>query len=747
MSTVGPKLIDMINSKTAQDIDFHLRKLPVEQLSTEIADSDAKGMTPLHLAIEKADVEMTKVLLSFDAPVGAKKGQKSPEDYAKELMGSQPQDARKRVYALIKSRGRWQGAAAQQGIIFSRSMKAIEEAVDKIQGALGNSGVLFLGITGEGKSTFINYLCGTDYKLEKVKRARKVVPTSPEAAAVGHSPTSFTILPQIIKMTGKPYVLVDLPGFEDTRGTAEEICAAASICMLTKQLKLIQSIPFAVSWPTLADARMVSYRKAAENVGAMISHDPKTAENVILVVTKPEEDLAEDEIRERLEELVKAEGWQGKAPDGVKREDLNDDMWKKHCLRKTTEAILGRQGNIVIGDVVSKEARDAFQNVVDKLEKKAKDPKQFDFNSYSKYMKQFQIVVEGMIVHFNALTRGQKSLEEILKSLESRIAETDGEMKALEESIAKYEKQKLQPFTEDSFNQKIAEEKEKLRDLRKNSQTLKDNLTKAEFDAKIKVAKFESIEKEGERVIDTVHQGWVCEKTEDRVETKVTYKEKRFVPGLGEVQFVDIKEEKVAGQEKTVSESVSYPSTVPIKRYVDMSHGGHFEAKGFTAGAMQIAGTFVSTPGVRGGVGLNIQLWGDTKDFPDAKDKLNRLQQELKDAERELDTAKKQSIPEDEIEAASERVKKIELEKISAVGDHKRTQEICEMQIQFLRTQIDKTQIKLDELKPQGEAHKTEIADLKLQLEVNKDLFTKLKMIIEAMEFKGDLIEQFIKLF
>ena len=757
MSTgsVSLKLIDLISSKSSKEIESHLDQLSVNKslgeqaLSEQLAQRDSQGRTALHLAIMKGDFETIKVLLSFDAPITHQINNKSCEDYARELIGNPPQSERKRIYALIKSRGKWQTKAAHdQGIIFSRSMKAIVDAVDKIQGALNNAGVLFVGITGEGKSTFINYLSGVEYKIEEGDDLdERAVPTiNKELAAVGHSTISCTSLPQTIPVKGKPYVWVDLPGFEDTRGIAEKICSAASICMLTKQLKLVQAIPFVVSVPSLKDKKLVVYRTAAENVGAMISKDPQAADNVILVVSKPGK-VTEAAVRKKLSELSNDEKWDSALPATlIKREDLNEDAWRKHCLKIGTEAILTRKNNILLADITSSSARETFQNMIEGLTSQAKSPKQFDFNNYSKYMNQFQKVIESMIVHLNGLKREQKSIQETLKNLGGRVAEALKDNKSTENAIAKQEQQKSQPFTEETFNAKITEEKASLSALRKKREAQIKKLQDAELEMKISGAKLQGVEKEGERLIDTVHRDWVCEKTEDRIETEVTEMGPAMLADGTMAIKVKIDKKKIPGVEKTVSESVNYPSTVPIKRFVDRSHGGHFEAKGFAPDAMQLTGTFISTPGIHGGVGLSIELYGNVKDFPDTKDKINKFEQELKSAEAALDLSKQGAISGEEIETASEKVKKLELEKISAVGDHKRTQEICEMQIQFLKSQLNKNQAVLAELNKQQESEKLNLEDLVLQLEVNQDLFTKLLMVIKVMEFKGELIEQFQQL-
>lgn len=747
------RLIDMIKQNAApQDVEQYLSRSA--ELSSELAGLDPNsntntGMTALQIAVEKGNFKTVQVLLSFDASIDAKIGNKNVVEYSKELMEKNPENERRKIYALLKSRGKWQSTAAKtQGVLFARSMKTIVDAVDKIKGAVNKIGLLFLGITGEGKSTFINYLTGVDYKKGEKKRGQfQIVPTSSEIAKVGNTTTSETFLPQIVELKNQTQVLVDLPGFEDTRGTAEEICAAATISMLTKQLNSIQSILLVCSWNTLADTRMVNYRQAAYNIGGMISNDPKTAENVILLVTKPygsQCEISLSDVKETLTQLSKDEKWD-KLSD-VKREDVDEDTWKKYCLKKVTEALLSHEEHIVMADVLTSDARTAFHKTVGTLSGKAKKPDQFDFTNYSRFMTQFKLVMENMIINYNDLARRHKSQEEKLQSVQNSIKELEAEKNELEDSIAKSEKQKNEPFTAESFDNKILEEKKKVAELRNKMLSHAEILRRAELEATVKGAQLSSFEKSGEKLIDRVTGAWVCEKTEDRNETKVNYGEVIDVPGRGRYQVVDIKKELIPGKETTVSEPVRYPSSVPISRFLDRSQGGTFEAPGFTTGTLMLNGTFKSAKGARGSVSLNVELYGDSKDFPETKEKINQLELAAKDAENALSRAKSDSIPQEAADEASERLRKLELEKIAAVGNHERTKEICDMQITFNQAQLKKVREKFDELGKQRSAEENELSDLNLQLEVNSDLFDKLREIIKVMNFKGNVIDQFMEL-
>lgn len=745
----SPQLGNLVTHQSTSEVNKYLTSINrtnPDLLFQELTHRYEEELTPLHLAVKRGDFSMVKVLLSFDASIDAKIRNQTVEDYAKDLVQKNPSlnEARK-IYALIKTRGRWQLDAEQsKELSICRAMKAVEETVEKIEGAAGKKGVLCVGITGEGKSTFINFLYGVDYKKKRVKGLRTVEAIGAEIACVGNTTISQTLLPQVISYGGHSHVLVDLPGFEDTRGSAEEICAAAGVGLLTKQLGSIQSIVLVSSWNSLSDARIVSLRKAAQSVGAMMSKDPETHKNLILVVTKPDEDLEENDVRERLDQIASDEKWED-LPPSLKREDVSADVWKKYCLKIVIESLLARDNSIVLVDVTQPKARTSFQAKLTVLDHLSKTPDQFDFTNYSQYMTQFKLLMESMIVHYNNLSRNTHAQSEKLKELKVSIQELKNEEETIQTSIETYQQQMEQPFTEESFNQKIIEDKQRLQDLRKKVKKQSNDLQKAELATAIANGKLNSFAQEGEKLIDTVHRGWICEKTEERIETEVEEVGQICVPGRGIFTEVRVHKKVIPGKEKTVSEPLNYPSSVPIKRYVDRSQGGVFQANSFKPGLKQLTGTFISTPGIQGGVSLNIELYGDINDFPETKDQKNQLELEAKRAHEQLEVIKEKNIPEEEVEATSERIRTLELEKIAAVGNHERTKSICELKIQFEQVQLRKIQDKFSEMLKLETTEENELSDLKLQMEVNEDFFAKLREVVKTLGFKSEIIDCFMQ--
>ncbi len=185
---------------------------------------------------------------------------------------------------------------------------------------------------------------------------------------------------------------------------------------------------------------------------------------------------------------------------------------------------------------------------------------------------------------------------------------------------------------------------------------------------------------------------------------------------------------------------------MPISRYQDRSRAEPLKQMVLQKGRCGYQESLNLPMEQSGPVSVNVEVYGDLKDFPETKEKLNQLSLEAKSAEERFSKAKNESIPQDDVNAANDRLRALEIEKIHAVGSHERTKEICNMKIEFNQSELKKVKEKSDGINKQNASEVDELNDLKLQLEVNKDLFDNLREIIKVMNFKGDVIDQFMDL-
>lgn len=470
------RLIDRVTKDSPSEVERYLRELACQrpdQLTAEMTARNVKGMTAFFSAIERGDLAMVRVLLSFDPAIDVKLDRKTSEQYAKQLAESKHSSKeRQQIYALIKSRGCWQSSAARAlRVSFQRILQVIEYAMENVCNADNKIGVLFFGTTGEGKSTLVNYLCGVDYK-HMVGARKRVTPLHREFVQSSSATTSETLLPQIVQLKESPLSLIDLPGFEDTRGRAEEICAVVSLNMMMKKLAQIQALPLVCSWSSLEDPRMLNFRNAAAQVGAIISVNPKTADNVILVITKIESYLKEEDVRACLQELAKAEGWSPSEFKEAKHENLTPEQWRSQCIRRTTTAILSRKNSIILADVTTPVTREKFQKLLSGLAGKAQKPDQFNFKHHNYFLTQFQTVIEDLIQYFIDLDMNRAKLSDAIKrinhSIEEKASQIEQCTKDLKEAAA------VEAFDPTPYLRSIRATEEKINQLKTKQSELRD---------------------------------------------------------------------------------------------------------------------------------------------------------------------------------------------------------------------------------------------------------------------------------
>jgi len=78
--------------------------------------------------------------------------------------------------------------------------------------------VLFIGCTGAGKSTFLNYLIGLELEFKKIGRKKKVEVRGEAYFPIGHTNVSETHAPKGYYCEDTDIVYIDCPGFYDNRG-------------------------------------------------------------------------------------------------------------------------------------------------------------------------------------------------------------------------------------------------------------------------------------------------------------------------------------------------------------------------------------------------------------------------------------------------------------------------------------------------------------------------------------------------
>src|SRR5690606_37810367 len=118
----------------------------------------------------------------------------------------------------------------------------------------------FLGVTGSGKSTLINYLLGHHFKFGRKKNITDVLDHTKPFAKIGTSAAnSETLFPTIYEAPDCSIALCDCPGFGDTNN---DLTSLQHLCMLIskKIAKSIKAIVIVINHHDVESRRGSSFK-------------------------------------------------------------------------------------------------------------------------------------------------------------------------------------------------------------------------------------------------------------------------------------------------------------------------------------------------------------------------------------------------------------------------------------------------------------------------------------------------------
>ncbi len=163
--------------------------------------------------------------------------------------------------------------------------------------------VVFLGKTGSGKSTLINYL--SDKELKGTNKDRIILnnPSDHEAIEIGETYKSQTFLPKYIQHNN--LLFCDLPGFGDTGGTAKDLINACFIKNIIENSKTARLV-FVAGYNEVTAARGELFKKLLLITEKLIPNE-KIEDFSSLVITKTKPEIDNKEFIEDLKNDVDVE--------------------------------------------------------------------------------------------------------------------------------------------------------------------------------------------------------------------------------------------------------------------------------------------------------------------------------------------------------------------------------------------------------------------------------------------------------
>jgi hypothetical protein len=146
----------------------------------------------------------------------------------------------------------------------------------------GKDIVVFLGNTGAGKSTTINYLCQKGLLADDFNNIVLQDQDDPSAFPIGQLGDSETFLPKFMPMGD--LLFYDLPGFRETRGTALSLVNACFTKSIIENARSVRFL-FVAGIGQITEDRGASFKKLVSQVRQLVPN--KAIENLSgLVITK-----------------------------------------------------------------------------------------------------------------------------------------------------------------------------------------------------------------------------------------------------------------------------------------------------------------------------------------------------------------------------------------------------------------------------------------------------------------------------
>lgn len=241
-------------------------------------------LSPLYLAIQARRDDVVSLLLDYDAII-------KEEDFSILDRGAIDPVAQ-RIFALLDFHRYMQSFSL--GEESGRTLSLIRKGIEKIESFSKHhkDGIIFLGKTSAGKSTIINFLLGIEY--EYTKEGLKLKQGHTEKTSTSSSATSETTYPEIFEYDN--FLIVDMPGFVDTRGDSYETAAGVTTQMLKKVVKNLRAIVL-VCKTSHIEERGKDLIDVFNNYGAIIGRSLDNMGNVLIIINCKKSEIDEWSIK------------------------------------------------------------------------------------------------------------------------------------------------------------------------------------------------------------------------------------------------------------------------------------------------------------------------------------------------------------------------------------------------------------------------------------------------------------------
>ncbi|XP_065640597.1 uncharacterized protein LOC136073158 isoform X2 [Hydra vulgaris] len=171
---------------------------------------------------------------------------------------------------------------------------------DLMKSSEGKNIVLFIGNTGSGKSTLINYLIEKELLVDENDNIVLKNQNDASAMMIGDSVLSKTLLPKFIELDH--FLLYDLPGFNDTRGLLLNLVNAAFLKNIIENAKTVRFV-IVTCMEEIAACRGELFMKLLSCTNNLLSNE-SINEISGFVITKTQPSQSNDQLVKKIKQYT-----------------------------------------------------------------------------------------------------------------------------------------------------------------------------------------------------------------------------------------------------------------------------------------------------------------------------------------------------------------------------------------------------------------------------------------------------------
>ena len=404
----------------------------------------------LYNAASRGDLPLVELLVGFNFSTIAFKGRTQAQIAEKlsedKSMSLEMLEKFKEIAAYIYFREKWQRKTiSKENFSLNCSIRLLLKGMNAVKD-IDKNVVLVFGRTQRGKSTFVNYLLGTDYELDLNPSSNRAVARhiggEEETVGVGDSSTSYTLYPTLCPIRKTSYALVDMPGFGDVRGSEEEICTTLSSQILFKKIVSpcgVSAIIFVLSYNDVCENAYSHLRVDAAKIGKILK-DASNSKRLLLIISQIPKDISMGTVKKTA--TIHLTNLKSAIEDELSGKSSETEPDKRNTLL-ILNAILSNPTNIFAGDVFTENLR---KNILEKLEDlntARVTPSNFDFcfsssyteGSYNIHVDKFYEAMKHVITDYNHLKDELRKKESDLAHHFDLLKEADSKQTKLQREI------------------------------------------------------------------------------------------------------------------------------------------------------------------------------------------------------------------------------------------------------------------------------------------------------------------------